>query len=91
MTLASTRRLMRDANVARIGVGAFNVIHLETAEALVSASERAQLPVILQISQNCAVRSIAGSARACATAGCSSNVSRCSRVSRRWIRRQNRQ
>lgn len=54
MTLASTRRLMRDANVARTGVGAFNVIHLETAEALISASERAQLPVILQISQNCA-------------------------------------
>lgn len=54
MTLVSARRLMRDANVARTGVGAFNVIHLETAEALVSASERSQLPVILQISQNCA-------------------------------------
>lgn len=54
MTLASTRRLMRDATSARTGIGAFNVLHLETAEALVSASERAQLPVILQISQNCA-------------------------------------
>jgi fructose-bisphosphate aldolase class II len=34
-------------------VGAFNVIHLETAEALVAAAERAGEPVILQISENC--------------------------------------
>lgn len=54
MTLVSPRDLMRDAAAAGTGIGAFNVIHLETAEALVSASERAQLPVILQISQNCA-------------------------------------
>ncbi|SJN38396.1 Tagatose 1,6-bisphosphate aldolase [Microbacterium esteraromaticum] len=54
MTLVSARDLMRDSAAAGTGLGAFNVIHLETAEALVSASERAQLPVILQISQNCA-------------------------------------
>ena len=54
MTLVSARRLMRESIAAGTGLGAFNVIHLETAEALVSASERAQLPVILQISQNCA-------------------------------------
>ena len=54
MTLASARDLMREAAEAGIGIGAFNVVHLETAEALVSASERANLPVILQISQNCA-------------------------------------
>jgi fructose-bisphosphate aldolase class II len=54
MTLASARELMRSAAAAGTGLGAFNVIHLETAEALVSASERANLPVILQISQNCA-------------------------------------
>lgn len=54
MTLASARELMRSAASAGTGIGAFNVIHLETAEALVSASERAGLPVILQISQNCA-------------------------------------
>ncbi|MFD5214046.1 ketose-bisphosphate aldolase [Microbacterium sp. NPDC058345] len=54
MTLASARDLMRSAAAAGTGVGAFNVIHLETAEALVAASERAELPVILQISQNCA-------------------------------------
>jgi len=54
MTLASARDLMRAAATAGSGIGAFNVIHLETAGALVAASERAQLPVILQISQNCA-------------------------------------
>lgn len=54
MTLVSARSLMRDATAAGAGIGAFNVLHLETAEALVMASERAQLPVILQISQNCA-------------------------------------
>ncbi|WP_309064965.1 class II fructose-bisphosphate aldolase [Microbacterium sp.] len=54
MTLASARDLLRGAAADGTGVGAFNVIHLETAEALALASERAGLPVILQISQNCA-------------------------------------
>jgi len=54
MTHASTRDLVADAAARGVGIGAFNVIHLETAEALVAASERAGLPVILQISQNCA-------------------------------------
>ena len=54
MTLASARNLMRASAAVGTGIGAFNVIHLETAEALVMASERANLPVILQISQNCA-------------------------------------
>jgi fructose-bisphosphate aldolase, class II len=34
-------------------VGAFNVVQLEHAEALVSGAEAAGLPVILQISENC--------------------------------------
>jgi len=55
MTLVATRQLMEDASKRRAGVGAFNVVHLETAEALVSAAETAGLPVVLQISQNCAV------------------------------------
>lgn len=54
MTLVSAADLVRDATVHNRGLGAFNVIHLETAEALVAASAQAQLPVILQISQNCA-------------------------------------
>ena len=54
MTLTPTRELMTAAANNGTGIGAFNVIHLETAEALVAAAERAGLPVILQISQNCA-------------------------------------
>ncbi|GAA4489525.1 class II fructose-bisphosphate aldolase [Microbacterium panaciterrae] len=54
MTLVSARDLMQDAARLGTGIGAFNVIHLETAEALVAASAQAELPVILQISQNCA-------------------------------------
>lgn len=54
MTLVSARDLVTDAAARGSGIGAFNVIHLETAEALVRASAQAQLPVILQISQNCA-------------------------------------
>ncbi|HKU10077.1 MAG TPA: class II fructose-bisphosphate aldolase [Sinomonas sp.] len=53
MTLTPTRELMQAAAERRIGVGAFNVIHLETAEALVAGAERAGLPVVLQISENC--------------------------------------
>ena len=54
MTLTPTRTLMQNASEAGTGIGAFNVIHLETAEALVAGAEQADLPVILQISQNCA-------------------------------------
>lgn len=54
MTLVSARDLVSTAVAAGTGIGAFNVIHLETAEGLVRASELAGLPVILQISQNCA-------------------------------------
>ncbi len=54
MTLTPTRTLMSAAQAAKRGIGAFNVIHLETAEALVGAAEHAGLPVILQISENCA-------------------------------------
>ncbi|MFK4851269.1 ketose-bisphosphate aldolase [Microbacterium sp. ZW T6_19] len=54
MTLVSARELVKDAASRGSGIGAFNVIHLETAEGLARASEQAQLPVILQISQNCA-------------------------------------
>jgi fructose-bisphosphate aldolase class II len=55
MTLTPTRELMDAAVAAGTGIGAFNVIHLETAEALVAGAEEAGLPLILQISQNCAV------------------------------------
>jgi fructose-bisphosphate aldolase, class II len=54
MTLVRTREIMDAAVATGGGVGAFNVIHLETAEGLVAGAEFAGLPVILQISQNCA-------------------------------------
>jgi fructose-bisphosphate aldolase class II len=54
VTLVSARDLVSTAAASGTGIGAFNVIHLETAEGLVRASELAGLPVILQISQNCA-------------------------------------
>lgn len=46
--------LIKGASLAGRGVGAFNVVLLEHAEAIAAAAERAQLPVIFQISQNCA-------------------------------------
>jgi fructose-bisphosphate aldolase class II len=54
MALARTSELVAAAAAARTGLAAFNVTHLETAEALVDAAQRAGLPVILQVSQNCA-------------------------------------
>lgn len=53
MSLVPTLDLLHAAVAARTGVAAFNVIHLETAEALVAAAEESRRPVILQISQNC--------------------------------------
>jgi fructose-bisphosphate aldolase class II len=44
---------METAAANGIGQGAFNVIHLETAEGLVAGAETAGIPVILQISENC--------------------------------------
>jgi len=46
-------RLLLDAHAKNVGVGAFNVILLEHAEAIVAGAENAGLPVILQISENC--------------------------------------
>lgn len=54
MTLVATSELINKAVAGGFGQGAFNVIHLETAEALVAGAEAAGLPVILQISENCA-------------------------------------
>ncbi|MHA7209100.1 class II fructose-bisphosphate aldolase [Arthrobacter sp. MDT1-65] len=54
MGLTPTRQLIDAAVAADSGIGSFNVLHLETAEAIVAGAEAAGLPVILQISQNCA-------------------------------------
>ncbi len=52
MTLVDPVALLRDAAAAGTGVGAFNVIQLEHAEALVAAAESVGVPVVLQVSQN---------------------------------------
>ncbi|GAU65672.1 putative ketose-bisphosphate aldolase [Streptomyces sp. NBRC 110611] len=53
MPLVPTSSVVEAAREARIGAAAFNIIHLETAEALVTAAERTGAPLILQISENC--------------------------------------
>lgn len=53
MSRAKTFSLVNEAAQHALGIGAFNVIHLETAEALIMGAEQANLPVILQISHNC--------------------------------------
>lgn len=53
MSRTSSEKLVLAAQSAGTAVGAFNVILLEHAEALVSGAESAGLPVILQISENC--------------------------------------
>jgi fructose-bisphosphate aldolase class II len=52
MPLGSTADIVTSASRDRRGVGAFNVVQLEHAEAIVSGAARAGAPVILQISEN---------------------------------------
>lgn len=52
MPLTTTRQILADATAGRMGVGAFNVITLEYAEAIVDGAEAAGQPVILQLSEN---------------------------------------
>ncbi|MEH0638655.1 class II fructose-bisphosphate aldolase [Streptomyces bottropensis] len=67
MPLISTAELVRSARADGRGVGAFNVITLEHAEAIVAGAEAAGAPVICQISEN-AVRFHGGSLGPLATA-----------------------
>lgn len=52
MPLVTTRELVDDAVARGIAVGAFNVITLEHAEAVIEGAEQAGAAVILQISEN---------------------------------------
>jgi fructose-bisphosphate aldolase class II len=52
MSLVPTVELLRAARQAGYAVGAFNVITLECGEAIVTAAEQTEAPVILQVSQN---------------------------------------
>ena len=53
MTRSTLTDLLREAAAAGRGLGAFNVVLLEHAEAIVAGAESAGLPVVLQISENC--------------------------------------
>jgi fructose-bisphosphate aldolase class II len=53
MPAASMHEIIGPARAAGRGVGAFNVIGIEHAEAIVAGAESAAAPVILQISENC--------------------------------------
>jgi fructose-bisphosphate aldolase class II len=53
MPRTNAGKLVLDAKSAGSALGAFNVILLEHAEALVAGAEHAKLPIILQISENC--------------------------------------
>jgi fructose-bisphosphate aldolase class II len=53
MPLVPAHAIVSTARAAGRGVGAFNVIGIEHAEAFVTGAEAAGLPVILAISENC--------------------------------------
>ena len=53
MPAAGMTEIIRPAWTAARGVGAFNVIGIEHAEAIVAGAEAAASPVVLQISENC--------------------------------------
>jgi fructose-bisphosphate aldolase class II len=53
MPLVPTAAIVAAATSSRTAAVAFNVLHLETAEALAAAAERTRAPLILGISENC--------------------------------------
>jgi fructose-bisphosphate aldolase, class II len=53
VTAAEMREIVGAARRSGRGVGAFNVIGVEHAEAIVAGAEAAGAPVVLQISENC--------------------------------------
>jgi len=53
MSRTNAGALVNQARSQKKAIGAFNVILLEHAEALVAGAEQAGLPIILQISENC--------------------------------------
>jgi fructose-bisphosphate aldolase, class II len=67
MPLAAMHDITGPARDAGRGVGAFNVIGIEHAEAIVAGAEAAASPVVLQISENCVAyhRGLAPIAAAC--------------------------
>jgi len=76
MPLAAMGEIIGPARAAGRGVGAFNVIGIEHAEAIVAGAEAAAAPVVLQISENCAAYHgvLEPIARACLAVACSAAV-----------------
>ena len=73
MPAAGIAQIVGPASAAGRGVGAFNIIGIEHAEAVIAGAEAAGAPVVLAISQNCvayhgALEPIARAALAAATA-----------------------
>ena len=68
MPTARMAEIVGPAVAAGRGVGAFNVIGIEHAEAIVAGAEAAGAPVVLQVSQNCVAYhgALGPLARACA-------------------------
>jgi fructose-bisphosphate aldolase class II len=68
MPTARMAEIVGPAAAAGRGVGAFNVIGIEQAEAIVAGAEAAAAPVVLQVSQNCVTYhgALGPLARACA-------------------------
>ena len=68
MPAAPMREIIAPAAAAGRGVGAFNVIGIEHAEAIVAGAEAAGVPVVLQVSENCVAyhRALDPLGRACA-------------------------
>lgn len=54
MPLSAMHEIIGPARAAGCGVGAFNVIGIEHAEAIAAGAEAAGAPVVLQVSENCA-------------------------------------
>ncbi|MDH6109421.1 fructose-bisphosphate aldolase class II [Kitasatospora sp. MAP12-15] len=54
MPLTPTDEIVQDAATRVVGVGAFNVVQIEHAQAIVAGAEAAGRPVILQLSENTA-------------------------------------
>ncbi|SDB90673.1 fructose-bisphosphate aldolase [Sanguibacter gelidistatuariae] len=52
MTLVDLASVAGECAREQTGLGAFNVVHIEHAEAFVAAAERAGRPVVLQVSEN---------------------------------------
>lgn len=51
--IVTTASLLADASASGVGLPAYNLLHLETIEAIASAAERTNTGTVLQVSENC--------------------------------------